>query len=204
MFSTDDVFFFFFFFSFLLRFGRRYLPFTPQSREYRIQRQTSKFPNFFAREKRQFTLIWKKKEEKKNGMLSRYIKKKKDSPAFVCIGLTRKGQIYGQYPLRQKIRDDKGAANARTRAHGARKCVSGMRTEYRDRYRKAGNHGVICRPAHFRRSMHLWSLVTLSSRARFPPCVYPRRTRSLALRWRKFNFPYFSMEKKARCFSSGT
>lgn len=38
---------------------------------------------------------------------------KKDSPAFVCVcvGLTREGQIYGQYPLRWKIRDDKGGAH---------------------------------------------------------------------------------------------
>lgn len=101
-------------------------------------------------------------------MLLRYIKKKKKNKncsTFVCIELTHEGQIYGQYPLRRKIRGDNGGGDKPARA---RKCVSGMRAEYRDRYRAAaGNHGVI-RPRAFPAIDASWPLVTLSSRACFP------------------------------------
>lgn len=126
------------------------------------------------------------------------ILKRKDFPAFVRIGLTHEGQIYGQYPSRRKIRGDKGGRDRR-----ARKRVSRTRTEYRDRYRAAaGNHGVI-RPRAFPAIDASWPLVTLSSRACFP-CAYivtlPIPRYSLA----KIQSPDFPVEKGPTRFAPGT
>lgn len=117
-------------------------------------------------------------------------KKKKDSPAFVCIGLTREGQIYGQYPLR-KIRADKGGVNAR-----ARKCVSGTHTEYRDWYHRKSRCNTSTSISADR-----CTLVTLSSRICFPRACYRRALGLPRYTLVTFNFPRFFREKKARCFN---
>lgn len=92
-------------------------------------------------------------------MLSRYIKKR-DFHAFMCIGLTREGQIYGQYPLRRKIRGGKGTESTRSD-------VFRVRTEQereRERMSRSISRKSRCNTStmHFRRSMHPGPLVILS------------------------------------------
>lgn len=127
----------------------------------------------------------------------RDILNKKDSTAFVCIELTREGQIYGQYPLRRKIRGDKGGADTRARtqmcfgnAHRISRSIP-----HRRKSQCNMSTSISGRPTRLR------PLVTLSSRTCFPPvraCVSPR-SRSPALHAGVNSiFPIFPREKKAR------